>query len=159
MRRSIRSWAKKLGNQTMWKWRIENGPGRSLGSKRMVLDRERSRNSRLLKRPETVVTATLAASLNKRLGVVVRPVSDKEAQQYGLQGPKGVSIKSLQADGLMGKAGFEVDDIILAVNGQPVSDVQRFVNLVESLKPHQWVQFLVLDHRTGQTGYIRVMVN
>jgi serine protease Do len=101
----------------------------------------------------------LAASLNKRLGVVVRPVTDKESQGYGLQGPKGVAIKSLQTDGLLGKAGFEVDDIILAVNGQPVSDVQDFINLIESLKPHHWVQFLVLDHRTGQTGYIRVMFN
>ena len=101
----------------------------------------------------------LAASLNKRLGVVVRPVTDKESQGYGLQGPKGVAIKSLQTDGLLGKAGFEVDDIILAVNGQPVSDVQDFINLIEYLKPHHWVQFLVLDHRTGQTGYIRVMFN
>ena len=101
----------------------------------------------------------LAASLNKRLGVVMRPVTEKEDKEYGLQGSKGAAIKSLQTDGLLGRAGFEVNDIILAVNGQPVSDVQRFVNLVESLKPHQWVQFLVLDHRTGQTGYIRVMVN
>jgi serine protease Do len=101
----------------------------------------------------------LAASLNKRLGVVVRPVTKKEAQEYGLHGSKGAAIKSLQTDGLLGKAGFEVNDIILAVNGQPVSDVQSFINIVESLKPHHWVQFLVLDHRTGQTGYIRVMVN
>jgi Do/DeqQ family serine protease len=101
----------------------------------------------------------LAASLNKRLGVVVRSVTKKEAQEYGLQGSKGVAIKSLQTDGLLGKAGFEVNDIILAINGQPVSDVQDFVNLIESLKPHHWVQILVVDHRTGQTGYIRVMVN
>jgi len=101
----------------------------------------------------------LAASLNQRLGVVVRSVTKKEAQEYGLQGSKGVAITSLQTDGLLGKAGFEADDIILAINGQPVSDVQGFVNLIESLNPHHWVQFLVLDHRTGQTGYIRVMVN
>jgi len=101
----------------------------------------------------------LAASLNKRLGVVVRSVTEKEAQGYGLQESKGVAIKSLQPDGILGKAGFEVDDIILAINGQPVSDVQAFVNLIESLTPRHWVQFLVLDHRTGQTGYIRVMVN
>ena len=101
----------------------------------------------------------LAASLNKRLGVVVRSVTEKEAQQYGLHESKGVAITSLQPDGILGKAGFEVNDIILAINGQPVSDVQSFVNLIESLTPRHWVQFLVLDHRTGQTGYIRVMVN
>jgi Do/DeqQ family serine protease len=101
----------------------------------------------------------LAASLNKRLGVVVKSVTDKEAQEYGLHESKGVVIKSVQPDGILGKAGFEVNDIILAINGQPVSDVQSFVNLIESLPPRHWVQFLVLDHRTGQTGYIRVMVS
>jgi serine protease Do len=101
----------------------------------------------------------MAASLNKRLGVVVRPVTENEAQKYGMQEPKGVAIKLLQPDGLLGKAGFEVNDIILSIDGQPVSDVQGFVNIVQSLKSHHWVQFLVLDHRTGQTGYIRVMVN
>ncbi len=101
----------------------------------------------------------MAASLNKRLGVVVRPVTEKETQEYGMQGSKGVAIKLLTPDGILGKAGFEVNDIILAINGQPVNDVQSFVDIVESLKPHEWVQFLVLDHRTGQTGYIRVMIN
>ena len=101
----------------------------------------------------------LAASLNKRLGVVVRSVTEKETQEYGLHESKGVVITSLQPDGILGKAGFEVNDIILAINGQPVSDVQSFVNLIESLTPRHWVQFLVLDHQTGQTGYIRVMVN
>ena len=101
----------------------------------------------------------LAASLNKRLGVVVKSVTDKEAQEYGLHESKGVVIKSVQPDGILGKAGFEVNDIILAINGQPVSDVQSFVNLIESLPPRHWVQFLVLDHRTDQTGYIRVMVS
>jgi serine protease Do len=100
----------------------------------------------------------LAASLNDRLGAIMRPVTEKEAQRYGLTGSRGVAIASLQADGLLGRSGFEVDDIILAVNGQSISDVQDFINIIESLKPHQWVQFLVLDHRTGQTGYIRVMV-
>jgi serine protease Do len=101
----------------------------------------------------------MAAAMNKRLGVVVRPVTEKEAQEYGMQEPRGVAIKLLQPDGILGKAGFEVNDIILSIDGQPVSDVQSFVNIVESLKPHHWVQFMVLDHRTGQTGYIRVMVN
>ena len=100
----------------------------------------------------------MASSLNKRMGVVVRPVTEKEAHKYGMQEPKGVAIKLLQPDGLLGKAGFEVRDIILSIDGQPVNDVQGFVNIVQSLKPHHWVQFLVLDHRTGQTGYIRVMV-
>ncbi len=100
----------------------------------------------------------MAASVNKRLGVVVRPVTEKEAQKYGMHEPKGVAIKLLQPNGILGQAGFEVNDIILSINREPVSGVQSFVDIVQTLKPHHWAQFLVLDHRTGQTGYIRVMV-
>jgi serine protease Do len=100
----------------------------------------------------------MAASVNKRLGVVVRPVTEKEAQKYGMQEPKGVAIKLIQPNGILGQAGFEVNDIILSIDGQPISGVQSFVNIVQLLKPHHWAQFLVLDHRTGQTGYIRVMI-
>jgi len=124
-----------------------------------VLRNEKSRNFKVKIGDLQDAVKKLAASLNERLGVVVRSVTEKEAQEFGLHGSNGVAITSLQTDGILGKAGFEVNDIILAVNDQPVSDVQGFVNLIESLTPHRWVQFLVLDHRTGQTGYIRVMVN
>jgi S1-C subfamily serine protease len=100
----------------------------------------------------------MAASAQQRLGVVVRPVSDAEAQQYGMQEPQGVSIASLEPNGPLAQAGFEVDDIILAVNKIPVPGVQGFVDIIDALKPDQRAQVTVLDHRSGQVGNILVKV-
>jgi len=94
----------------------------------------------------------MAEAAEARLGVVVRPVSDREAQQYGMQKLEGVAIQSLQSNGPLAQAGFEVDDIILGINKIPVTGVQVFADIVEALKPGQRVEFTVLDHRSGQMG-------
>jgi serine protease Do len=100
----------------------------------------------------------IAMALEGRLGVTVRPVTAKETQQYGLEEGQGVAIASLQPGGSLAKAGFEVSDIILTINDQPVKDEQSFVSLLETLKPRQSVQILALDHNSGQTAEVQVMV-
>jgi len=100
----------------------------------------------------------MAAAAQERLGVVVRPVTDQEAQQYGMQQPQGVAIESLDPKGPLAQAGFEVDDLILAINKVPISGVQEFVNIVEGLKPDERIQITALDHRSGRTGDILVKV-
>ena len=50
------------------------------------------------------------------------------------------------------------DEIIDDLKHDAREEDQDFIDIVESLKPHHWVQFLILDFRIGQTGYIRVMV-
>jgi serine protease Do len=101
----------------------------------------------------------LSASLKDRLGVVVRPVTAKEAEQYGLDVQEGVAIESLESDGLLGKAGFEVGDIILEINGKPVNGVEGFVALVNQLQHNQKIVLFALDQRTGQTGYVQVKIH
>jgi len=100
----------------------------------------------------------MEAAAEARLGVVVRSLSDRDAQQYGLQNLEGVAIQSLQQNGPLAQAGFEVDDIILAINKIPVSGVQVFSDIVEALKSGQRVEFTVLDHRSGQVGNILVKI-
>lgn len=101
----------------------------------------------------------LSASLKKRLGVVVRPVTAKEAEKYGLDEGEGVAIKSLEKSGLLAKTGFEVNDIILEINGRPVNGVEGFVSLVNELKPNQKIILFALDQRTGQTGYVQLRLH
>ena len=101
----------------------------------------------------------LNASLKERLGVVVRPVTAKEAERYNLEEGEGVAIKALQKNGLLAEAGFEVDDIILEINGQPVYGVEGFVSLVNELKPKQKIVLFALDQRTGQTGYVQLRIH
>jgi len=100
----------------------------------------------------------IAASLQDRLGVVVRPVSSQEAQKYNLQSGQGVAIESVSPDGLLGKAGFEKDDLILSVNNTPVEGVEGFVDIINSLPARQQVLLQALDHRTGQSGYLQVTI-
>ena len=101
----------------------------------------------------------LSASLKYRLGVVVRPLTAKEAEQYGLDAQEGVAIKSLESDGLLAKAGFEVGDIILEIDGRQVNGVEGFVSLVNELQPNQKIVLFALDQRTGQTGYVQMRIN
>ncbi len=100
----------------------------------------------------------IAASLEDRLGAVVRPLKADERRNFGLEIGQGVAIESVDADGPLGKAGFEKDDVILDVNNLPVEGVEGFVALVKALPPHQQTLFKALDHRTGQSGFVQVTI-
>jgi serine protease Do len=100
----------------------------------------------------------IAASVKSRLGVVVRPLTADETQRYGLEPGQGVAIASLTSDSLLGKAGFEKNDVIVSVNNVPVEGVEGFVALVKALPAHQQAVLKAVDHRTGQSGYVQVTI-
>jgi serine protease Do len=104
------------------------------------------------------ITKMLAASVNRRLGAEVRAVTSQEMQQFGLEPQEGVAIASLERKGPLAAVGFEPGDIILEVEGQPVDGVESFVEIVNSLQPGQEVTLLAVDHRSGQSGYLQVVV-
>ena len=103
-------------------------------------------------------TKILSASVKERLGAEVRTPGPKEAEKYGLSANQGVVISSVDSKGPLGQAGFEVGDILLAVDNYPVEGIDGFVQLVSSLKPGQKISVLALDHRTGNQGTILVVV-
>jgi Do/DeqQ family serine protease len=98
----------------------------------------------------------MAASAEQRLGVSVRPLTADESQKYGQEKDAGVAIASIEANGPMAQAGFEVDDIITAINNTPVNGVQGFADIVKSLHARQNVVLSAIDHRSGQTGYVQL---
>jgi len=97
-------------------------------------------------------------SLRDRLGAQVRPVTPKEAREYGLESPQGVFITWIDRSGPLGEVGFEVGDLILEINGKTIGGLEDLVDVVSNLRPHQRVVLLALDHRTGRTGYVQVVV-
>ena len=101
---------------------------------------------------------SLAASLEDRLGAKVRPLTEKEDQSYRLQPGQGVAIVSMGADSELKQAGFEKDDIILEINNIPVKGVEGLVEIANALPPHRQVLMKALDHRTGESGYVKVML-
>lgn len=98
------------------------------------------------------------SSIKARLGVHVRPLTSQEVEKYGLDSQQGVVITWLDAHGPMGEVGFEVGDIILEINGQTIKDVEGFVDLVSSFRPLHRITLLAVDHRSGRTGYVQVVV-
>jgi len=98
----------------------------------------------------------LTAVLKNRLGVVVRPLTVKEAENYGLSLPEGVAIKWVDPKGPFGKIGFEVDDVILALNNHPIQGADSFSNLMTAMPHHQKLVLLAINHKTGQTANVPV---
>ena len=103
-------------------------------------------------------TKMLAAVGKARLGVVVRPLTAQETQEFGLQPNQGVAISRLDFKGPLQAAGFEVGDILLAINDQPIQGVETFAALVNLMKPRDKITIAALDHKTGQTGMVQVVV-
>jgi len=100
----------------------------------------------------------VASSVKDRLGINARPLSPREAERYGLSPQQGVVITWVDPRGPLGEAGLEVGDILLEIEGQPIESWESFLELVRSLQPKQQTTFLAMDHRTGNTGYVRVAV-
>ncbi len=102
-------------------------------------------------------TKILAAAVKDRLGVEVRSPNSTEVNKYGIDPKQGVVITWEDPKSPLKEAGFEVGDMILAINNQPIESMESFVDLVSLLRPKQKIAVLALDHRTGNTGMIQVV--
>lgn len=126
---------------------------------RLVVLRNGEKKDFLIKIGSTEeATKILAASLKDRLGGEFRSLTQKEAQKFGLGANKGVVIKSIIPDGPLSQVGFEVGDVILEVNGQSITGLEGFIQLILPLTPNQQITLLAIDHRSGNTGYVQVVV-
>jgi len=103
-------------------------------------------------------TKVLAASVKFRLGVEVRASTSAEVNKYGINPNQGVVITWEDPKGPMKQAGFEIGDMILAINDQSIDNMESFMDLVSLLKPKEKISILALDHRTGNTGTVQVVV-
>ncbi|HVE51393.1 MAG TPA: DegQ family serine endoprotease [Casimicrobiaceae bacterium] len=70
-----------------------------------------------------------------RLGVTVQPVDQALADNFGLPGPKGALVGSVQKDSPAAAAGVEAGDVILSFNGKPVVRSSDLPYLVAATKP------------------------
>lgn len=103
-------------------------------------------------------TNLLAAGVRERLGVEVRAINSVEVKKYGLDGKRGVVITRVDPKGALGEAGFEVGDVILGIEDQPVESLEGFIGTASSLQPKQKITLLAIDHRTGNMGNAQVIV-
>jgi serine protease Do len=100
----------------------------------------------------------LSTALKTRLGVKVRSITAKEMDRYGLESQKGVVIQSLEPKGLLGAAGFEVGDLVLQINNQAMDGPEDFAAVVDALPHNQKVVLLAVDHKSGQSAYVQIVL-
>jgi len=104
------------------------------------------------------LTRMMVASVKERLGAEGRSVTAQEAQQSGLDASGGVLLLSVDPKGPLGKVGFEVGDMILAVDDHPVDGIESLAAMLSAVPPGQKLVLLAWDHRSGSTSYVQVAV-
>ena len=69
------------------------------------------------------------------LGIVVQPVTEDIAASLGLNNASGIIVSQVQADSAADRAGMKQGDVILALNGNVVSNPNSFRNEVAATPP------------------------
>ena len=94
------------------------------------------------------------------VGYIVRPylgvstetiVNNSYAYWYDLTVNSGVRITSVDADSPAGKAGLQINDVIVKFNGQDITDAQQLIDAINQAKVGQTVEITYWRGTAQQT--------
>ena len=78
------------------------------------------------------------------LGIEVQPLTPDLAESFGLSGRPGIVVAGIFRDGPAQKAGLQLGDVILNIDGAPASDGRRSMNQVARIKPSEKISIQVM---------------
>jgi len=78
------------------------------------------------------------------LGIEVQPLTAELAESFGLGTRPGIVVAGIFRDGPAQKAGLQLGDVILSIDGAPASDGRRSMNQVARIKPSDKVSIVVM---------------
>ena len=90
------------------------------------------------------------------LGVTIQSVSQALADSFGLDRPEGALVAQVSKDSPADKGGIESGDIILSLDGKPVSRSNALPPLVGAVVPGEEVEIVVL--RDGERRSLPVTI-
>ena len=99
-----------------------------------------------------------ALELENRMGLEVKEISILEARKRRLNSREGVVITKVDPQGPAGRAGLEAGDIIYQMNNQAIRGLKEYNRILEQIQPGQEALILVRDWRTGEMGYLTMVV-
>ncbi len=83
------------------------------------------------------------------LGLYVRDATDELLEQYGIPGTKALDVRYFYQKSPARDAGVELGDLIIEVQGKPVTDAATFTAAVKKMVPGEqlWLMCLRGDKR------------
>jgi serine protease Do len=90
------------------------------------------------------------------LGVTIQPVDEEIAESLGLESETGALVASLVKGGPAEKAGLEVGDVIVAIDGDEIAQVKELTRKIAAMAPDARAEFVVL--RNGEREKLDVRI-
>lgn len=102
--------------------------------------------------------AMVAVELRNKLGAEVKEISVMDARRLRLDSREGVILTNVDPLGPAGRAGMEPGDVIFQINNQAVRGLKDYNRILEQIPKDEEVLLLVRDTRTGEVGYLTLVV-
>ena len=84
--------------------------------------------------PEIEIPSVIVVHSSPRSGLMVENLTPQLGDFFGAKGAKGVLVRSVEKGSVAAKAGLRAGDVIVRVNGEPVTDVGDFSQALRSHK-------------------------
>jgi serine protease Do len=109
------------------------------------------------------MAAKIAAQLRAKgavtrgyLGVVAQPLTEADADIFGIKAARGVLVDLVRTDSPAARDGLCVEDVILAINGTPITGREQFRAVVADLHPNDRARLRIM--RDGEEMKLTVRI-
>ncbi|MDX1303830.1 outer membrane-stress sensor serine endopeptidase DegS [Photobacterium sp.] len=91
------------------------------------------------------------------IGIDGRDINPVMARLYDADQISGIIVMGMDPEGPAAKSGFKIQDILVEIDGRPVTDKRNVLDIVTEIRPGSTVEMKIL--RNGETKILSVLVS